>query len=100
MAASKPKTKLDMKPFPSHMTLEDAMKLSANDTIDHRDSVGRFAIATVSEKNGLKLKIHYNGWGPQYDTCVHRIMRILIHYEREIMWTSIHHKSMLIGKMV
>eukprot|EP01083_Nonionella_stella_P218603 783819_1 len=68
MAASKPKTKLDMKPFPSHMTLEDAMKLSANDTIDHRDSVGRFAIATVSEKNGLKLKIHYNGWGPQYDT--------------------------------
>eukprot|EP01083_Nonionella_stella_P101768 288818_1 len=60
--------KLDMKPFPSHMTLEDAMKLSANDTIDHRDSVGRFAIATVSEKNGLKLKIHYNGWGPQYDT--------------------------------
>eukprot|EP01083_Nonionella_stella_P318981 1168430_1 len=54
--------------FESHMTMEDAMKLSVHDKIDHRDLVGRFVFATVSEKQGSKLKIHYHGWSRKWDT--------------------------------
>merc|ERR1719410_1810117 len=45
-----PKSK--MPPFESHMTLQDAFKLKIHDKIDHRDQVGRFVFATVSEKQG------------------------------------------------
>ncbi len=47
--------------FISHMCLEDAMKLSINDKIDHRDIAGAFYPATIQEKDGTKLKIHYMG---------------------------------------
>eukprot|EP01083_Nonionella_stella_P135682 412746_1 len=47
--------------------MEDAMKLSVHDKIDHRDQVGRFVFATVKEKQGSKLKIHYDGWPRKWD---------------------------------
>eukprot|EP01083_Nonionella_stella_P085429 236915_1 len=64
--AAKPKAQ-DFVVFPSHITLEDAMKLSVGDKIDHRDNLGYFAIATVLEKQGSKLKIHYDGYPIKYD---------------------------------
>ena len=57
-----------MPPFSSHMTLQDAFKLKIHDKIDHRDQVGRFVFATVSEKQGTNLKIHYDGWSRKWDT--------------------------------
>eukprot|EP01083_Nonionella_stella_P184088 667090_1 len=63
--ATKPKT--EAHDFPSHITLEDAMKLSVGDPIDHRDNGGFFAIATVFEKHESKLKIHYDGYSKKYD---------------------------------
>ena len=53
--------------FKSHMQLQDAFKLKLNDKIDHRDSSGRFVYATVSEKQGTNLKIHYVGWARKWD---------------------------------
>eukprot|EP01083_Nonionella_stella_P275900 937150_1 len=49
-------------PFPSHMTLKDASSLKVHDKIDHRDPVGRYILATVEDKQGTNLKIHYDGW--------------------------------------
>merc|ERR1712173_138798 len=46
--------------FPSHMSLEEVMALGVEDKIDHRDSKGRFVIATVIEKQGGNIKIHYD----------------------------------------
>ena len=46
--------------FQSHMSFEDALKLRVNDKIDHRDKAGRYFIATVIDKQGTNLKIHYN----------------------------------------
>eukprot|EP00486_Rosalina_sp_Unknown_P003695 CAMPEP_0201577096 /NCGR_PEP_ID=MMETSP0190_2-20130828/23310_1 /ASSEMBLY_ACC=CAM_ASM_000263 /TAXON_ID=37353 /ORGANISM="Rosalina sp." /LENGTH=715 /DNA_ID=CAMNT_0048008757 /DNA_START=120 /DNA_END=2264 /DNA_ORIENTATION=- len=54
--------------FESHMQLQDAFKLKVHDKIDHRDQVGRFVYATVSEKQGTNLKIHYDGWSRKWDT--------------------------------
>ena len=54
--------------FPSHMSLEDAYQLKVNDKIDHRDEVGRFVYATVSQKQGTNLMIHYDGWSKEWDT--------------------------------
>jgi len=61
-------SKSKMPPFESHMTLQDAFKLKIHDKIDHRDQVGRFVFATVSEKQGTNLKIHYDGWSRKWDT--------------------------------
>eukprot|EP01083_Nonionella_stella_P166666 557875_1 len=58
----------DVPPFVSHMTMEDAMELLVHDKIDHRDQVGRFVFARVSEKQGSKLRIHYDGWSCKWDT--------------------------------
>jgi len=55
-------------PFESHMTLQQGFKLKIHDKIDHRDQVGRFVFATVSEKQGTNLKIHYDGWSRKWDT--------------------------------
>ena len=54
--------------FPSHMTVQEAFQLKIHDKIDHRDQVGRFVFATVSEKQGTNLKIHYDGWSRKWDT--------------------------------
>ena len=54
--------------FESHMPLQDAFKLKIHDKLDHRDQVGRFVYATVSEKQGSNLKIHYDGWSRKWDT--------------------------------
>eukprot|EP01084_Bolivina_argentea_P078937 143255_1 len=51
----------NMPPFTLHMTLDQAQKLRIHDKIDHRDQVGRFVYATVLEKQGTNLKIHYVG---------------------------------------
>eukprot|EP01083_Nonionella_stella_P105089 302100_1 len=48
--------------------MEDAAKLSVHDKIDHRDQVGLFVVATVTEKQGSKLRIHYDGWSCKWDT--------------------------------
>eukprot|EP01084_Bolivina_argentea_P242115 406271_1 len=50
-----------------HMNLEEAKSLKVNDQIDHRDKFGRFSFATVLEKQGTNLKIHYDGWGNKWD---------------------------------
>eukprot|EP01083_Nonionella_stella_P175354 610380_1 len=54
-------------PFPPHMTVKEASSLQVHDQIDHRDPVGRFVFATVEEKQGTKLKIHYDGWSKKWD---------------------------------
>eukprot|EP01083_Nonionella_stella_P196921 724274_1 len=46
--------------FKSHMTFNDALKLRVGDKIDHRCSNGLFLYATIREKEGTKLKIHYD----------------------------------------
>ena len=53
--------------FVPHMTLEQASQLQPGDHIDHRDDVGRYLLALVTEKHGYKLKIHYEGWNPKWD---------------------------------
>merc|ERR1712129_514107 len=57
-----------MPSFQSHMSLKEASRLTIHDKIDHRDQVGRFVYATVSEKQGPNLKIHYDGWSRKWDT--------------------------------
>ena len=57
-----------MPPFPPHMKLKEAFALAVHDNVDHRDQVGRFMFATVREKQGTNLKIHYDGWSRQWDT--------------------------------
>ena len=54
-------------PFQAHMSSQDASKLKVHDKIDHRDQIGRFVYATVSEKQGTNLKIHYDGWSRKWD---------------------------------
>ncbi len=54
-------------PFKPHMSMQDAFKLKVKDKIDHRDEVGRFALATIAEKQGTNLKIHYDGWSRTWD---------------------------------
>ncbi len=46
----------------SYMSLEEAKKLSVKDKIDHRDLVECYAKATIVDKKGSKLKIHYDVW--------------------------------------
>eukprot|EP01083_Nonionella_stella_P287383 978213_1 len=43
---------INIPPFLSHMTLEEANKLQIHDKVDHRDQVGVFVYATVKEKQG------------------------------------------------
>jgi hypothetical protein len=50
-----------------HMTREQGDDLQPGDHIDHRDDVGRYLLAVVTEKHGTKLKIHYEGWNPKWD---------------------------------
>jgi len=57
-----------MPKFDNHMAMADAYKLKVHDKIDHRDQVGRFVYATVAEKRGGNLKIHYDGWSRKWDT--------------------------------
>eukprot|EP01083_Nonionella_stella_P191531 708832_1 len=51
-----------------HMTLEQANKLRINDKLDHCDLAYRFVSATVTDKQGTHLKIHYDGWSRKWDT--------------------------------
>ena len=55
-------------PFVPHMKLKEAFALAVHGKVDHRDQVGRFVFATVSEKQGTNLKIHYDGWSRKWDT--------------------------------
>eukprot|EP01084_Bolivina_argentea_P289361 496862_1 len=47
--------------------MSDALKLKINDKIDHRDEVGRVTYATVVDKKGTNIKIHYDGWSRKWD---------------------------------
>ncbi|ETO26649.1 hypothetical protein RFI_10486, partial [Reticulomyxa filosa] len=49
------------------MTEQQAEKLKPNDKIDHRDDVGRFLLAVITEKQDSFLKIHYEGWEIKWD---------------------------------
>ena len=33
----------------------------------YRDDVGRFLLASIVEKRGTKVKIHYEGWNSKWD---------------------------------
>ena len=54
--------------FEAHLTMQEAQALQIDDKVDHRDEVGRFLVATVVEKQGSNLKIHYDGWSRRWDT--------------------------------
>ena len=54
-------------PFVPHMSLDEAHQLKVDDKVDHRDTVGRFVLATVMEKQGTNLKIHYVKWSRTWD---------------------------------
>ena len=54
-------------PFPTHISLQEALKLKVDDEIDHRDKYGQFCYATIIEKKGTNLKIHYDGWSAIWD---------------------------------
>ena len=54
--------------FESYMELPDAFNLKVKDKIDHRDKVGKFVYATVSEKQGTNLKIYDDGWPKRWET--------------------------------
>ena len=54
-------------PFRSYMDVSDAAALKQGDMIDHRDELGRFALATIVEKKQTNLKIHYLGWSDKWD---------------------------------
>merc|ERR1719445_2137591 len=64
--------------FIPHMSMNDAMQLNFGDKIDHRDQEARFLLATIIEKKGTRLKIHYDdfetGWDTwcDYSTSLHR----------------------------
>merc|ERR1719229_1822973 len=49
------------------MTSKQALRLNVGDDIDHRDYLGRFHHATIKEKNGTIVKIHYIGWNRKWD---------------------------------
>ncbi len=72
LSASLPPINHDL-PFQPHMTRQEASKLNVNDSIDYRDNVGgyvgKFVLAKIMEKNGSKLKIHYDGWSSKWDIC-------------------------------
>ena len=50
------------------LTLQQAAKLKINDKIDHQDTAKRFILATIINKRGSRLKIHYHGWHRKWDT--------------------------------
>eukprot|EP01084_Bolivina_argentea_P075632 137085_1 len=56
--------------FNSYLTTQEIQTLKHGDFIDHRDDVGRFALATIvdSVPSNLNLKIHYVGWNDKWDT--------------------------------
>ena len=43
-----------------------AKKLKVRDKIDHRDQDGKFVYATIMDKQGTNLKIHYDGWSTKW----------------------------------
>ena len=49
------------------MTLKEVVSLNIGDKLDHRDQVGRFVLATIIQKDGNRLKIHYDGWSKKWD---------------------------------
>ena len=49
------------------MSFLEAMQLKVDDKIDHRDFTGQFMVATVIEKQGSNLKIHYDELVSKYD---------------------------------
>jgi len=68
--------------FVPHMTFVDAHKLRVGDQLDHRNSHGKFIMATIVHKSkGGVIKIHYEGLSSKYDTeCsyVHELHRFAV----------------------
>ena len=46
--------------FINHLSSAEASELKVNGKIDYRRRDGRYVIATITEKKGTKLKIHYH----------------------------------------
>lgn len=53
--------------YPTHLSLEEATSLKINDVVDHRDHTGKYILATIVDKNGSNLKIHYIFWSRKWD---------------------------------
>ena len=53
--------------FSPHMRFREAKQLKLHDKIDHSDMVGRFVCATIIDREGSNLKIHYDGWDRKWD---------------------------------
>eukprot|EP01084_Bolivina_argentea_P031352 58024_1 len=47
--------------FTQYMSVSELENLQINNKIDHRNTAGKFIGATIIDKNGMKLKIHYEG---------------------------------------
>ena len=60
-------TAMTLVSFQPHLTMNDAYYLKVGDEIDHRDWAGQWFHATIIEKNGSILKMHYQGWSDKFD---------------------------------
>jgi len=49
------------------LSLDDILSLEVGDHLDHRDFAGLFASATVLQKDGLRIYLHYNDWTSKWD---------------------------------
>ena len=49
------------------MTYNECNKLQIGDHVDVRDGVGRFLLATILQKEGSKIKVHFQGWDDKHD---------------------------------
>lgn len=51
-------------PFTEHMTREELDTLAVNHKVDHRHKNGKYLAATIIRKNGTKLLVNYDKYGP------------------------------------
>eukprot|EP00484_Ammonia_sp_Unknown_P028793 CAMPEP_0197047254 /NCGR_PEP_ID=MMETSP1384-20130603/22784_1 /TAXON_ID=29189 /ORGANISM="Ammonia sp." /LENGTH=266 /DNA_ID=CAMNT_0042479149 /DNA_START=32 /DNA_END=832 /DNA_ORIENTATION=- len=54
-------------PFPLYMKPAEFTKLRVGDKIDHRDSWGRYTLATIQQKKSSAVRVHYDGWDKKWD---------------------------------
>lgn len=49
------------------LSLDDVMNLQIGDSVDHRDFAGLFASATILQKEGSRIYLHYDDWSSKWD---------------------------------
>ena len=64
--------------FVSHMSLEEANRLKADDLVDFKLSNQKSVLAKITMKSGTNLKITYNDWSHwcDYSTDLHRLATV------------------------